>query len=199
MGRQSGEEIREMKKYLFIGAHVDDAELSCGGTISKLVEEGHSVSLAPVADCGLLEELKEATKVLGVEHFCLCWRKGFIGNEQNIADELYSIRDSYDFVFTHSPLCKHSDHKVIGEQSLRIFNGSILTYLQAWNGNENPNYFVEISTSHLEKKLQALACYKSQAHRTYMNPDFIRAQAIYNGIKCGKRYAEAFRIERLIN
>lgn len=199
--RQPGEEVREMK-YLFIGAHTDDAELSCGGTMAKLVEENHNVVLIPVSHCGsdeLLEEFYSAAKILGVEYSCLFWRKGFIGSEQNIANELYDIRGSYNYTFTHSPICKHSDHKIVGQQSLRIFNGNIITYLQAWNGDEDPNYFIELSEQHLEKKIQALACYKSQSHRSYMNPDFIRSQAIYNGIKCGKRYAEAFRIEKLIN
>jgi LmbE family N-acetylglucosaminyl deacetylase len=67
-----------------------------------------------------------------------------------------------------------------------------------FNGELLPNYFVEISEQHLEKKIQALACYKSQSHRAYMDPEFIRSQAIYNGIKCGKKYAEAFRIEKMI-
>ena len=190
-----------MSKYLFIGAHTDDAELSCGGTMAKLVEENHTVVLIPVSHCGsneLLDEFYGAAKMLGVEYSCLFWRKGFIGSEQNIANELYDIRGSYDYIFTHSPLCKHPDHKITAQQSIRVFNGNIVTYIQAWNGNENPNYFVGISEQQLEKKIAALACYKSQAHRPYMQPDFIRAQARYNGIKCGKLYAEAFYSERLI-
>jgi LmbE family N-acetylglucosaminyl deacetylase len=81
---------------------------------------------------------------------------------------------------------------------MRVWKKSIFTYLAPWNGNENPNYFVEITQQQLERKIEALACYRSQAHRPYMNADFIRAQARYNGIKCGKLYAEAFKIERLI-
>jgi N-acetylglucosamine malate deacetylase 1 len=60
---------------LAIGAHPDDIELSCGGTIAKLVEDGHNVALADLTQGELgtrgtkeirAKEASEAAKILGV-------------------------------------------------------------------------------------------------------------------------------------
>lgn len=189
-------------KYLFLSSHTDDSELCCGGTIAKLVQEGHSVSHISVSYCGipdLVTEFEKANRILGAggyahQHTC----REFLNEHVSISKLLYACIPHYEFVFTHSIYDRHSDHKVVAEQSMRIFNCNLATYIGPWNGQENPNYFVELSEEHLQKKIQALSCYKSQSHRTYMSPEFIRAQAIYNGIKCNRKYAEAFRIEKLI-
>lgn len=185
-------------KALFIGSHCDDAELSCGGTIQKIGGD-----LMPLSYCNkieLVDEFQESCRVLGVTGYAHQFKvRRMIEERHEIAQHLNACR-MYDTIFTHSIKDVHPDHRVTAEESLRIFKTqNIFTYLAPWNGDEEPNYFVEISDEQLAKKIEALACYKSQEHRSYMNPDFIRAQAIYNGIKCGKRYAEAFRIERLIN
>lgn len=191
-----------MSKYLFIGAHTDDIELSCGGTIYKLVQE-HYIHCLSFSFCNkpeLGEEYDASLSLLGVNFISLSNfpSRIFTKHRQDILNSLYSLT-GFDFIFTHSVDCIHQDHKVIARESLRAFKGkNLITYSQPWNTNENPNYFVELSEQQLEKKIEALACYKSQAHRAYMSPDFIRAQARYNGIKCGKLYAEAFKIERLI-
>lgn len=184
-------------RYLFISCHCDDAELSCGGTMAKLAEqhEVYNIAFSDTGSTKILDEFVQAGNILGISGDCLFYNV-FI--EQHIGDDLYKIRDKFDFVFTHSTECRHTHHKMIAEQSKRVINGNLITYLQPWNSNESPNYFIELSEAQLEKKIQALACYKSQAHRPYMDEEFIRSWARYNGIKCGKKYAEGFRIERLI-
>lgn len=192
-----------MSKYLFIAAHTDE-ELCFAGTMLKLSEQGHEVMYIPQSTCGhqdLYSECMEAAKILKVSKV---WTgdyqvRHFKNQSARLADYFSQLNGGYDYVFTHSVSDRHPDHRTVGEESRRVFNGNLATYVGPWNGEENPNYFVELTEKHLEKKIEALACYQSQSHRQYMNPDFIRAQAIYNGIKCGKRYAEAFRIERLIN
>lgn len=188
-------------KYLFIGAHPDDTDLSCGGTMAKLSEEGHKVrSIAlSMCDSALLDEFPEAAKILAIKESIHNFTVRTIHTQRGqLADYFFERRDKYDFVFTHSLTDRHLDHKTVAEESVRIFNGNVLSYIQPLNGNEYNDYFVELSEEQLEKKIQALACYKSQAHRPYMDPEFIRAWARYNGIKCGKKYAEGFQTQRLI-
>jgi N-acetylglucosamine malate deacetylase 1 len=190
-------------KYLFIGSHADDVELSCGGTVAKLSEEGHNVTMCAMSCCGrpdLIDECSSSSKILGVHLLLNNFRvRRFSEERQKIADYFYSMRDDYDTVFTHSSEDRHPDHRTIGEESLRVFTGNLFTYIAPWNGEENANYFVELSPGQLQKKLEAIQCYKSQTHRKYMNPDFIRSWAIYNGIKAGYEYAEAFRLVKGIN
>lgn len=191
-------------KYLFLGAHVDDCDTSCGGTIVKLISEGHFVHVISFTEeydgYNLYQEFEASMKTLCVETYQTYQftTRELYRDRQEIADLIKYWSDGVDFVFTHSPDCRHPDHRVIGEESLRVVNGNLITYEQPWNMNENSNYFSELSFEQMNKKVEALACYKSQARRKYMEPDFIRAWSIHNGIKCNKRYAEAFRIIKLI-
>jgi len=183
-------------KYLFIGAHADE-ELCFAGTMIKLLDDRHQVDYM-VFDYGTSNE-DEFANSCNLIRCCVHLMDETPKTEpQYIADWIYCLRIQYDAIFTHSTSDRHPLHKTVAEQSLRVINGNLITYGGPWNMNENPNYFVELTEEQLEKKIQALAFYKSQAHRPYMNPDFIRSWARYNGIKCGKKYAEAFRILRKV-
>ncbi len=186
-------------KYLFIGAHTDE-ELCFAGTMIKLLEQGHDVESVFFSYCTnpvLKNEALEAGEMIGVMPMLTNTpTREFINSRQTIADWLYNHFRHYDFVFTHSVYDRHPDHRTIAEESLRVFNCNLITYIGPWNGEESANYFIELSEQQLEKKIAALACYKSQAHRKYMDPDFIRSWAVYNGIKANCKYAEAFRILR---
>lgn len=194
--------------YLFIGAHVDDSELSCAGLIQTLLSSGEHVNVISMShiysngmcNIDLSNEFVESMAVLGVtDRYCYnVETRRFNANQNDISDIIYEKTRGYDRVITHDISDRHPDHRTVAEQIRRIYNGSTITFITPWNGNENPNHFIEISSEQLEKKIEAIGCYVSQNHRAYTDPDFIRSWARYNGIKCGKRYAEAFRIERLI-
>lgn len=179
-------------KVLFIGGHTDE-ELCFAGAILRLTSLYEIDYWACHPGFTEHKEFFESTSILGCN--------GDILNQstlQNLSDFFYRIRNLYDTVFTHSINDRHPLHRMVGEESLRVFNQSLLTYIGPWNGSEDANYFVELTEQQLEKKIQAMACYKSQAHRPYMCPDFIRSWARYNGIKCGKLYAEGFKVVRLV-
>lgn len=192
-----------MSKYLFISAHADDCELSCGGAMHKLARLGHEITHIALSLCGnkdLLSEMVQAAKCLQTSKI---WTQDHTVREfkletERISTYFYQLNGNYDFIFTHSEADKHPDHRTTGEESRRIFTGNLLTYITPYNGNDQPNFFVELDPQDLEYKIEALACYKSQAHRPYMDPEFIRAWARYNGIRCGKKYAEGFHTQRLI-
>ena len=50
----------------------------------------------------------------------------------------------------------------------------------------------------LEKKVEALLCYKSQLHRSYINENFVYSLATVRGVQAGTQYAEAFEVVRYI-
>lgn len=188
-----------MSSYLFISTHTDDCELSCGGTMAKLASQGHQVHHLALSYCGnkqLTIEAQKAANILGVTLSIADFEvRNF--DSQKVANFLYGLKQQ-DFIFAPSCEDRHNDHRTTAEACRRIFNGNLITYLAPWNGRHTENYFVELTGEQLEKKINALWCYRSQAHRSYMSADFIRAQAVVAGIKCGKKYAEAFKIERLI-
>jgi LmbE family N-acetylglucosaminyl deacetylase len=55
-----------------------------------------------------------------------------------------------------------------------------------------------LEREHLERKMKALRCYKSQAHREYLNDRFIESLAIARGVQVNAPYAEAFEVVRLV-
>jgi LmbE family N-acetylglucosaminyl deacetylase len=191
-----------MSKYLFISGHCDDTDLSCGGYMIKLSEQGHQVHNMALSMCGKVElwnEFEESCSIMNIKgtlhNFTV---REFNDYRDKMANFFYELNQEYDFVISHSTKCKHLDHRTVGEESVRVFSKNLLTYIQPWNGAHDENYFVELSAQQLDKKIEALACYKSQAHRPYLSADFIRSWAIYNGVRCGKKFAESFRCERFI-
>lgn len=189
--------------YLFIVSHVDDAELSSAGWIHKLKTTGHYVKVISLSHWysgkDLSGEFYNAMTVLGVDHQHMnVTTRRFSAYENYLTDVCYDKTRGFEHVVTHSEKDRHTDHSIVGRIVKRVYDGSLYTFLHPWNGFHEDNYFVSLSEDDFKTKLDALKCYKSQAGRYYMSEEFIRAQAVYNGIKCGKRYAEAFRIERYI-
>lgn len=195
-----------MKKILFIGAHTDDVELGCGGTVSKMIEQGYNVTCMAFSCCyneTLKEEYVTSMKTLGVHSVGLPSYKNrtFSTVRQDILDLFHSVKHfDYDIIFTHSQNDFHQDHQVIAIETLRAFkHTTIYSYSHPWN-TINPSFtcMSEITEEQLNKKIEALNCYKSQVNKTYMDNDYIKSLAITNGVIAGTKYAEAFECVRVI-
>lgn len=204
MGRQSSEEVREMSKYLFIGSHPDDIELSCGGTICKLKEQGHEIQIIALSfkyHEVLSNEFEQAAKFLGVEGIIGSYDvRCFSTQAPAIADNILNDIECFepDYVFTHDEADKHDDHWITAREVKRVWSGNLITFLHPWNGNPNPNYFVEITEEQLSLKIELLKIYYSQSGRSYMSGEFIRSQSVFHGAQIGRKFAEAFKIQRLL-
>ncbi len=76
---------------------------------------------------------------------------------------------------------------------------SILSYEVPWNNiSFKTSAFIHLDERHLEKKIEALKAYKSQAHRYYATGEFIRSLAHVRGVQIGARHAETFEVIRCI-
>jgi len=192
-------------KYLFISPHVDDSDLACGATIASLVERGHDVDVITLStnyeNINLNFEWAESMIKLGVapifaNHFPT---RFFNKHYDKILQYLFSFK-KYDFVFSPSSKDFHIDHSTVGLACERVFkNDNLITYQHNWNTrNIEMNYFVELEKRHIEKKIEALSCYKSQQHRNYMSPDYIMANAINTGAMIGVKYAEGFNLVNMV-
>jgi LmbE family N-acetylglucosaminyl deacetylase len=199
------------KIILVISPHTDDGELGCGGTIARFVEEGNSVHYVALSSCEksvpegcpsdiLKREVKKATKVLGIEKPYLFdfEVREFPKFRQAILDTLIDLRTSIkpDMVFAPSSFDTHQDHRTIYEETYRAFKQcTILGYEQPWNNiTFNTLAFIALEEKHINKKILALNCYKTQKERTYLNPEFIRGLAMTRGTQIEQKYAEAFEV-----
>ena len=203
------------QKILILAPHTDDGEFGCGASINKWVEEGKEVYYATFSACKqsvlpqfpediLITEVKEATASLGIapDHLILhdYEVRTFTYHRQEILDDLIKLRETLqpDLVLMPSLNDIHQDHKTIAEEGLRAFKfGSILCYEMPWNNLVfNTTCFITLEQRHIDKKIEALKLYKSQAHRPYSNPEFIKGLALNRGIQVNANLAEVFEVVR---
>ncbi len=206
-----------MRKILVLAPHTDDGEFGCGGAIAKYVDDGCDVYYVAFSACQqsvlkefpsdiLITEVKQATKVLGIKPDKLYLYdfevRTFNYHRQEILDILINLREKIkpDLVFMPSVNDIHQDHNTIAVEGIRAFkNVSILAYEVLWNNlTFNTTSFIYLSDAHLQRKIDALKEYKSQAHRVYANEDFIRGLARTRGVQIGTQYAEVFDVVRWI-
>ena len=185
---------------LVLSPHTDDGELGCGGTLQNY----DNVIYVAFSSCGnyeLIEECKRATYILKVKETLIFNHpvRNFDKSRQQILDEMLSAKEKYspDVVFTPM-LDVHQDHRVIHEESLRAFKDcNMLGYELPWNNySVTTDSYHSITGDQLKKKCAALSRYKTQAHRPYMNPNFITSLATVRGVQSGVEYAEAFETIR---
>jgi LmbE family N-acetylglucosaminyl deacetylase len=103
-----------------------------------------------------------------------------------------------DLVFTPSLGDIHQDHETVARESMRAFKRTtLLGYEIPWNCfNFRQQAYVELEPAQLDRKVAALMCYRSQAHRNYANEEYVRNVARTRGIEGGRDLAEVFEVYR---
>lgn len=207
-----------MKTVLVLAPHTDDAELGCGGTLSRLLEEGAGVfvaafstaqdSLPPGAPPTLTrDEFTEAMRRLGVPGENVRMYdypvRRFTAHRQEVLEDLVDLRRRIkpDTVFLPAASDMHQDHQVIAAEGLRVFKeGTVWGYELPWNHvTFSAQAFVTLQRRHLEAKWQALSAYQSQIQlgRPYFEWGFIEGLARVRGVQVKAEYAEAFAVSRV--
>lgn len=207
-----------MKQILVLAPHTDDGEFGCGGTINKLISEGHEVFYVAFSACEqsvlpefpsdiLITEVKAATIELGIKPENLILKdyevRTFNYRRQDILDDIIKLRTDIkpDMVFIPALTDIHQDHKTIAEEALRAFKfTTVLSYEMPWNNiSFETSCFFKLSEENMEAKVKALKKYESQAHRAYASENFIYSLATVRGVQINAKYAETFEVIRWIN
>lgn len=212
-----------MSKHIFqrvlaLSPHTDDIEFGCGATLSRLRDAGATVLSIAFSAAEesvpygfpkdiLRTEFISAHGELGIppdQCRALTFRvRHFPKYRQEILEELVKLNKCYepDLVLIPSTTDTHQDHKTIAEEAYRAFKRtSIWAYEVPWNQPVSRlNGFFSIDEKDLNRKLAAIASYKSQQHRTYVSPDFVRSLAVVRGSQIGSELAEAFEVVKQIH
>lgn len=205
------------KRVLVLAPHTDDGEFGCGGSISRLVEGGSEVVYVAFSAAErsipdgwptdtLRREVKQATKILGIRENNLQILeypvRDFPQYRQAILEDMIRLKRELapSTVLLPSLNDTHQDHQVVAQEGFRAFKTiSMLGYELPWNNlTFRTNCFICLEERHIEKKIQALACYESQRHRAYASPEFVRSLAVIRGTQIGVRYAEVFESVRWV-
>jgi LmbE family N-acetylglucosaminyl deacetylase len=205
------------KKVLVLAPHTDDLEFGCGGTVAKLIENGNEVICAAFSACRqsvrkefpediLITEIKSASAILGIKPENLILFdynvRTFNYHRQEILDDILKLKAKIqpDIVFIPALTDVHQDHYTIAQEGFRAFKfSSLLSYELPWNNlSFNTSSFMKLEEKHIQKKIDAVNEYKSQAHRPYANEEFVRSLARTRGVQINTHYAECFEVIRWI-
>lgn len=208
-------DIDEPLNILCLGAHCDDIEIGCGGTILRLVEAHPKLEITWVVFSSNEIRAKETAssfdkflapirkKSLEINRF----RNGYfpyVGPEIKDYFEELKARVQPDIIFSHYKNDLHQDHRVIAELTWNTFRDHwILEYeIPKFDGGMgSPNLFVPTSIDHAEKKSEILLeCYKTQTKRSWFSKSTFDALMRLRGIECNSEsgYAEAYYSRKIV-
>lgn len=206
-------ESSELVDILAIGAHPDDIEYGCGGTLVKYVKAGHRVFLF-IATHGTFggvgsirsEEMEASAKRMGASD--LFWG-GYTDTQipmsQDLISEIEVIigRVKPRFIFTHWRDDTHQDHRNLTACTLAAtrYIPNFLFYESPSSQNFNPNVYVDISEV-LDEKIELLKTHASQISKTNIEEttiiDIAASAATFRGIQARVKRAEGFVSQRLL-
>lgn len=201
---------------LCLGAHSDDIEIGCGGTILRLIRDyQRNVAVRWVVFSSRAEREAEAvrsahaflrsakTKQVTINKF----QDSFFPYQgSEIKEYMHRLSESAspDIIFTHYRSDLHQDHRLISELTWNAFRDHyILEYeIPKYDGDLGaPNVFVPLKESICRNKISYLLKYfKSQRRRPWFTAETFLAIQRLRGIECNSRsgYAEAFYGRKIV-
>jgi len=200
------------RRVCFIGAHPDDIEIGCGALIAHIASHTDvlCVTLSDNQKNPLLQNLvlehQRSMAMLGVkpERVVLGQfeTRRFPHARQEILEYLIDLNRTFkpDIVFVHTKADIHQDHGTITEEALRAFRGVTVLGFDVIRSSYGffPSFLVEVSPADVEKKVAALAEYKTYEGKYYFNPEITRATLVRHGALCERPFAEGFDILRVV-
>ncbi len=213
-GLEDNDSIKKKLKIIVVGAHPDDPETGCGGTMALLAKEGHDVISAYLTkgEAGIAgktydeaaairtEEALKACNILNV-------RPKFLGqidgNCEITKDKYQTIYDFFeeekpDIIFNHWPIDTHRDHRIssllVYDAWLYLGKKSSLYYYEVMTGQQSQNFaptnYVDI-TSFVKQKHASCFIHRSQKIEEEY-PNSHEKMEIFRGLEFNTAYAEAY-------
>lgn len=198
---------------LAIGAHPDDIEFGCGGSLIKYSKDGHKIYLLILSkgEAGgnpalRVKEQKMAAKLLKAKK--IYWGDfpdSKISDGQPLIAHIEKVLAEIkpDIIFTCYPDDVHQDHRNVGKASLAAarYIKNILHYELPTSQGFEPNLFIDIGDS-LNEKFNLLKSHRSQFKKTQNhNSDVLetaKSWASFRGTQARVKYAEGFKSHRLL-
>lgn len=200
---------------LCIGAHSDDIEIGCGGTLLRIIRENRDLTVHWVVFSAEGKRADEARS--SADHYLSgvaeknvrleAFRNGFfpyIGGE--IKEYFETLKQSVnpDLVLTHYRGDFHQDHRLLAELTWNTFRRhAILEYeIPKFDGDlGRPNTFVTLTESDFEEKVRRLKTYfRSQRSKPWFDDSLFRGLSRLRGMEChsSSGLAEAFYARKLV-
>ena len=189
---------------LCLGAHSDDIEIGCGGTLLHL-QQNYDIKVTWIVLSASPEragEAKVSAETLldtSLERFkAKTFKESFFPYLPELKSYLGELGRELkpDLVFTHARHDRHQDHRTVSDLSWNTFrNHLVLEYeIPKFDGDlAQPNVFVPLSDELMERKLEHLEThFASQQTKPWYDRETFSALARLRGVECQSRYAEGF-------
>jgi LmbE family N-acetylglucosaminyl deacetylase len=201
-------------RVLFLGAHSDDIEIGCGGTILRLIQEYPELDVTWVVFSALGERGQEARN--SAQEFLKDVRQkqvlvhdvkdGYFpyrGEEIKDIFERLKQEPAPDLIFTHYRHDLHQDHRTLCELTWNTWRDHfILEYeIPKYDGDiGTPNFFVHLDKSLCNRKTDLLVrFFQTQGNKHWFTPETFLAILRLRGVECKSLggYAEAFYCRKI--
>lgn len=205
---------RPLRNVLCLGAHSDDIEIGCGGTILQLIRNHPKLSISWVVFSSDPDREREARKsaelflkgakrpTVLVKHF----RESFfpyVGLEiKEFFEQLK--RFSPDLIFTHYRSDLHQDHRTISELTWNTFRNHLIWEFEVpkYDGDFGaPNCFVPLDLDISKAKTRnILNVFKTQTGKAWFTAETFLGLMRLRGVECQAphKYAEAFHCRKMV-
>ena len=199
---------------LCLGAHADDLEIGCGGTVLRLLEERPGTRVHWVVLSGDEKRAAEARAGAGLflgeaEHRIHLseFRDGFFPSQHAQLKEYFEAlarEVAPDLVFTHFRDDLHQDHRAVCELTWNTFRDHlVLEYeIPKYDGDlGRPNCYVPLSDDVVRRKIENLAqAFPSQTGKDWFDGETFRGLMRLRGMesRAASGYAEAFHARKLL-
>jgi LmbE family N-acetylglucosaminyl deacetylase len=200
-----------LRRVLLIGAHPDDIEIGCGGTILALTRAVPDLEVTWVVLAAEGERAEEAR--VSAEAFlgdCRSpdirlhpWRDGFLPSYgEAVKDAFEDLKPvAPDLVLTHTRSDLHQDHRFASELTWQTFRDHlILEYeIPKYDGDLGaPNVFVPLDENVIAEKIRLLEeHHMTQTAKHWFDEELFRGLMRIRGMEAATRYAEAFVCRKL--
>lgn len=200
---------------LCLGAHPDDIEIGCGGTVLRLIDEHDEAQFTWIVFSGDEKRRKEAQKSADaffpkkrLRKLCIqTFRESYFPYEgagiKDYFEELKKMQ-APDVIFTHYRGDAHQDHRLISDLTWNTFRDSlILEYeIPKYDGDlGNPNLFIHLSDLYVQKKIDhILNVFETQRGKRWFTGETFSSILRLRGVESNSPsgYSEAFYCRKAI-
>jgi LmbE family N-acetylglucosaminyl deacetylase len=202
-------------RLLCLGAHADDIEIGCGGTVLRLGAEVPDLVVRWIVFSGAGPRATEARNGAGAflenvsaKHVeILAFRDGYFPFQgADIKDCFEAVKRDFDpsLILTHWQGDAHQDHRLVAELTHNTFRDHLVLEYEIPKYDDdlgNPAVFIPLTEAQLRWKIEIIArCFPSQHGRSWFSDDTFLALARLRGIGCNspERVAEAFYARKIV-
>ncbi len=196
-------------RLLALGAHCDDIEIGCGGTMLRLAAERRDLEVWWVVFSSTPDRAAEARAsaadfLSGFSRWRLQvheFRDGYLPYDGAAVKDIFeALKAEYapDIVFSHYRDDRHQDHRLVSDLTWNTWRSHLILEYEVpkYDGDfGSPSVFAPLTAAVIDRKIELiLAHFQTQSNKHWLDRDLLRAVARIRGMECAapERLAEAF-------